>query len=183
MAQLLPLVIAVGGLVLVLYVLRKLLLIKDRTILGIILGIATLALWFAPFVSYGAMYQAGHHIGGLAYLLPLASVAFGILSFLGQFKVRFIVALAHSALCLLYVSQAWASIGWGLIVLTAVSLQASHTSFADFRNLGDRELARGNGELDVVSKIERLQELRKQGALTDEEFENQKAKVMSSARA
>lgn len=95
-------------------------------ILGTILGVAGVLLWFMPLVYVNFMqvdaYQAGNHIGGIAYLLLLASLAYAVLSWIEQHVPRIIAASVALAISLLFLVQASSSAAWGLIGLIVVSI-------------------------------------------------------------
>jgi len=95
-------------------------------IIGTALGVVGVLLWFMPLVSIQFMglnvYQAGHHIGGIAYLLLLASLAYAILSWMELHVPRIIAASVATAICLLFFVQAGMSTDWGLMCLTCVSI-------------------------------------------------------------
>jgi hypothetical protein len=94
-------------------------------ILGTILGVVGVLLWFMPlaYVNFMGMdaYQAGNHIGGIAYLLLLSSLAYAVLSWIEQHVPRIIAASLALAICLLFLAQAGSSVAWGLIALIIVS--------------------------------------------------------------
>ncbi len=94
-------------------------------ILGTILVVVGVLLWFMPLAHVNFMgmnaYQAGNHIGGIAYLLLFASLAYAVLSWMEQHVPRIIAASLALAICLLFAVQAGSSIAWGLIVLIIAS--------------------------------------------------------------
>ena len=68
----------------------------DKRVVGTLLGIAGVLLWFMPWMAFsmGEMefHQTGSHIGGIAYLLLLSSLAYAVLSWVAQPMPRVIVA-------------------------------------------------------------------------------------------
>ena len=96
-----------------------------RNIVGTVLGVAGVLLWFMPLAYVRFMdvdaYQAGNHIGGIAYLLLFASVAYTYLSWNEQHVPRIIAASVALAISLLFLMQAGSSSAWGLIGLIVVS--------------------------------------------------------------
>ena len=93
--------------------------------IGAVLGVVGVFLWFMPFAEVGFMgmnaYQAGNHIGGIAYLLLFSSLAYAALSWMEQHVPCVIAASVALAICLLFAVQAGSSIAWGLIVLIIAS--------------------------------------------------------------
>lgn len=111
-------------------------------ILGTLLGVAGVLFWFMPlayvdFMGVGA-YQAGNHIGGIAYLLLLSSLSYAILSWLEQHIPRIIAASVALAICLLFVVQAGSSVAWGLNSLALVSIASIVVAVRD--NMAPKEL-------------------------------------------
>ncbi len=98
----------------------------NKKVVGTVLGVAGCLLWFMPFVYVIFMgneaYQAGNHIGGIAYLLLISSFAYAVLSWLEQIIPSIIAATLALVICLLFLLQAGAAVAWGLIALTIVSL-------------------------------------------------------------
>ncbi|EJL6898298.1 hypothetical protein ACUFKR_003687 [Vibrio cholerae] len=107
----------------------------DKKVVGLILGIVGVFLWFMPFVKvemFGFIgYQNGTHIGGIAYLLIAASLAYSILSWFELHVPRIVAAIVSSAICSLFLVQAGSSTQWGLIALAAVSLISVYLSVKD----------------------------------------------------
>jgi len=101
----------------------------DNKIKGVLLGVAGIILWFMPLAAWSqdfmgrsmTMHQAGHHIGGIAYLLLLASLAYAALSWFEQHQLRIIAAAIATGICLMFFVQAGSNVAWGLIKLTIVS--------------------------------------------------------------
>lgn len=97
----------------------------DRKTVGTVLGVIAVAFWFSPlayvsFMGEGA-YQAGHHIGGIAYLLLSASLAYSALSWLEQHVLRIIAGSVALAISALFLFQAGSSAAWGLYGLILAS--------------------------------------------------------------
>ena len=101
----------------------------DGRIKGILLGVAGIILWFMPLIAWKQefmgesmnMYQAGYHIGGIAYVLLLSSLAYSVLSWINQHQLRIIAGSVASGICILFLIQAGSSTAWGLIALFIVS--------------------------------------------------------------
>lgn len=95
-------------------------------IIGTILGVVGVLLWFMPIAYVSFMdadaYQAGNHIGGIAYLLLLASLAYAVLSWIEQHVPRIIAASVALTISLLFLAQAGSSAAWGLFGLIVVSV-------------------------------------------------------------
>lgn len=108
-------------------------------ILGTILGVLGVLLWFMPLIQVNFMeidvYQAGNHIGGIAYLLLLSSSAYTVLSWIEQHIPRIIAASLALAICLLFLVQAGASVAWGLIALIIVSSGSIVLAIRDKKSL------------------------------------------------
>lgn len=117
-------------------------------ILGTILGVVGVLLWFMPlaYVNFMGMsaYQAGNHIGGIAYLLLLSSLAYAVLSWIEQHVPRIIAASLALVICLLFLVQAGTSVAWGLIALIIVS------SVSIFLAVRDNKLSRMIREGDKI---------------------------------
>lgn len=67
-------------------------------------------------------YQAGHHIGGIAYLLLLASGAYAALSWMELRVPRLIAGAVVTGIASLFLVQAGSAAAWGLygLLLTGV---------------------------------------------------------------
>ncbi len=95
-------------------------------VIGTILGVVGVFLWFMPLIYVSFMgidaYQAGNHIGGIAYLLLLASLAYAVLSWIEQHVPRIIAASVALAISLLFIVQAGSSAAWGLFGLIVVNV-------------------------------------------------------------
>ena len=93
--------------------------------IGAVLGVVGVFLWFMPFAEVGFMgmnaYQAGNHIGGIAYLLLFSSLAYAALSWMEQHVPCVIAASVALAICLLFAVQAGTSVAWGLIAFIVIS--------------------------------------------------------------
>ena len=105
----------------------------DRRMFGLLLGVAGVGLWFMPlaYVNVGMfskmfegmqLYQAGHHIGGIAYLLLLSSAVFAISSWILNKHISIVAATVLLGVSVLFLFQAGSSAAWGLICLLVVSL-------------------------------------------------------------
>lgn len=101
----------------------------DNKVKGVLLGVAGIILWFMPLAAWDqqfmgqsmTMHQAGHHIGGIAYLLLLSSIAYAALSWFEQHQLRIIAAGIATGISLLFLVQAGSTVAWGLLVLIVVS--------------------------------------------------------------
>ena len=92
-------------------------------VIGTVLGASGTFLWFMPFVSLGGgYYQAGNHIGGIAYLLLASCVGYSALSWLKQDLPRVVAAGLAMAVCGLFVFQAGFACLWGLVALSVVAV-------------------------------------------------------------
>ncbi len=98
----------------------------DRKSIGTVLGVAGVVFWFSPLAYVNFMgtqaYQAGNHVGGIAYLLLFASLAYAAMSWTGQHVPRIIAASVALAISLMFLNQAGSTAAWGLYGLTAVSI-------------------------------------------------------------
>ncbi|MBS0348022.1 MAG: hypothetical protein JSR69_16355 [Proteobacteria bacterium] len=97
----------------------------DKRVVGTLLGIAGMLLWFMPWTEFSMgdmdFYRTGSHVGGIAYILLMSSLASAVLSWVPQPVPRIIVA----ALSTLLSGYFWLSMGevaaWGLVGLCMVS--------------------------------------------------------------
>lgn len=98
----------------------------DNKMKGVLLGVGGLVLWFTPFAYVDFMgmnaYQAGQHIGGIAYLLLVASIAYAALSWVEQYQLAVVAAGVATGICVLFALQAGTAIAWGLILLLILSI-------------------------------------------------------------
>lgn len=106
-------------------------------LVGTILGVIGAFLWFMPLANIEFMdmnvHQSGNHIGGIAYLLLLASLAYSVLSWLGQHIPRIIAASLAVAISLLFLVQAADSAAWGLRGLFVISAASIFIAVLDVR--------------------------------------------------
>lgn len=101
----------------------------DSKVKGVLLGVAGVILWFMPLAAWQqefmgqtmSVHQAGHHIGGIAYLLLLSSIAYAVLSWFEQHQLRIIAASIATGVSGLFLIQAGSSVAWGLLALIAIS--------------------------------------------------------------
>jgi hypothetical protein len=104
-------------------------------VIGTVLGVVGTLLWFMPLVHVSFMgidaYQTGVHIGGIAYILILASLAYAVLSWMGQHVPRIIAASVALAISLLFLAQAGASLAWGLLALILVNVVSLYIAVRD----------------------------------------------------
>lgn len=100
-------------------------------IVGTVLGMIGMLLWFMPLVKYGsgiysgsnASPETGSDIGGIAYVLLAASIAYAASSWLNQHVLRIILSVLALVACVavLYSHRSYA-IAWGLVALMVVHL-------------------------------------------------------------
>lgn len=115
----------------------------DNKLKGVLLGVASFILWFMPLASWEqefmgqmqSLYQAGYHIGGVGYLLLIASSAYAILSWFEQHQLRIIASVVALGICILLLIQAGSSVAWGLILLTIVSTGSAWLAISDNNKL------------------------------------------------
>lgn len=100
----------------------------------VILAVAGILLWFAPFQYVEFMnvvgYQSGSHIGGLSYLLLIAYVAYAVFSWKALRPLALVAAATGLGVGLLFAVQVGTSIAWGLIGQVLV---LSYASFRAYR--------------------------------------------------
>jgi peptidoglycan/LPS O-acetylase OafA/YrhL len=100
------------------------------------LGVLSLVLWFMPLVNVeptGALaglrvmfpegvklYQAGQHIGGIAYLVLAAGVGCTYFSWRRQMMPSAVFAGLGLSVCAVFAIEASDSIAWGLVSLLCV---------------------------------------------------------------
>lgn len=98
----------------------------NNKIISTVTGVFGVLLWFTPFVYVEFMgvhgHQAGHHIGGIAYLLLVSLMAYVVLSWLELHTPRIIAALLATTIGLLFSLQAGSNIAWGLIGVVILSI-------------------------------------------------------------
>lgn len=89
----------------------------DKKLMGTLVGVGAVLLWFMPLVNVEFMgmegTQSGHHIGGIAYLLLLASLCYAGLSWTGHHVPRIIAGAVALGVSLLFLAQAGSSSAWG----------------------------------------------------------------------
>jgi len=115
----------------------------DNKLKGVLLGVAGFVLWFMPFARWEqefmgqmqSVHQAGYHIGGVAYLLLIASSAYATLSWFEQHQLRIIAGAVSLGICILFLIQAGQSIAWGLILLTIASAGSVWLAISDNKKL------------------------------------------------
>jgi hypothetical protein len=93
----------------------------DKRVVGTLLGIAGMLLWFMPWMAFSMgdmdFYRTGSHIGGIAYLLLLSSLAYAVLSWVAQPMPRIIVAALSTLLSgFFWLNAGEAAVGPGLAV-------------------------------------------------------------------
>lgn len=115
----------------------------NAKVLGTILGVAGMLLWFMPlaYVEFGHMtaHQTGNSIGGIAYLLLFASLAYTVLSWMEQHVPRIIAASLGLVICLMFLAQAGSSVAWGLVALIIVHAESIYLAVRDNKLLKPKE--------------------------------------------
>jgi hypothetical protein len=89
-----------------------------------ILCLLSVFCWFMPFHSMGGeSYQAGNHIGGVAYMTLVIPIVYFYFSWNEEVMMRFILASSQVAVCLwLLAPRVSAGIAlYGIISLTVVA--------------------------------------------------------------
>lgn len=116
---------------------------ETRKIIATVLGALGILLWFMPLAYVGDMgyYQAGNHIGGIAYLLLFSFLAYGVLSWIEQHIPRIIAASVALAICLMFLFQAGGSAAWGLLGLIIVSIAGIALAGYDIKAIKQAEEA------------------------------------------
>jgi len=97
----------------------------DKRVVGTLLGIAGMLLWFMPWTEFSMgnmdFYRTGSHIGGIAYVLLMSSLAYAVLSWVPQPVPRIIVAALSTLLSGFFWLNAGEAAAWGLVWLCTVS--------------------------------------------------------------
>ena len=97
----------------------------DKRVVGTLMGITNMLLWFMPWTEFTlgemAFYRTGSHIGGIAYLLLLSSLAYAMLSWAPQPAPRIIVAGLSTMLSGFLWLEAGEAAAWGLVGLSTLS--------------------------------------------------------------
>lgn len=99
--------------------------VMNKKIEGVVIGLAGVLFWFAPFAEwhedYMVFHQAGNHIGGIAYLLLASSLAYSIFSWLSQPHLRLISACLALLISFYFLFLAGSNTSWGLMCLIFMS--------------------------------------------------------------
>ncbi|MDI6714671.1 MAG: hypothetical protein QMD43_06570 [Thermodesulfovibrio sp.] len=85
----------------------------DKRMLGVMLGVAGIFLWFMPLVSWTeefmgvsrTLIQTGQHLGGITYLLLFSMFAYCVLSWLKIHQLRIIAGVISLLICLIFFAQ------------------------------------------------------------------------------
>lgn len=117
----------------------------NRQILGVLIGVAGIFLWFMPLVSweqefmgaYRKLYQTGYHIGGIAYLQLLSMFAYAFFSWFNLHPLRIISSALSLIICLIFIFQALSNAGWGLIGLILISIVGIVLALRDIKSMKD----------------------------------------------
>ncbi len=98
-------------------------------VIGMVLGVAGVLLWFMPWVSvhFGMVdgYQTGATAGGVTYLWLLACIAYAVLSWREEHRMRAAASIAALGVSGLAMVQVGESAAWGLVaslIVATVSL-------------------------------------------------------------
>lgn len=106
----------------------------QRKTTGALLGTAGLVLWYFPLVMLeGGTFQAGQHIGGIAYLLFMASFGYTVLSWMELHVPRLIAAGLALGICLMFLFQVGHAAGYALYLLILVLAAGVALSWRDHR--------------------------------------------------
>ncbi len=109
----------------------------DKKLIATLLGVSGVLLWFMPLLNVEfmgqQMYQSGQHIGGIAYLLLLAAVAYAVLSWMQQHVPRIIASALATAICGMFLLQAGSGAAWGLYALLLVNIAGLAMAVRDNR--------------------------------------------------
>jgi len=114
----------------------------DKRIIGVTIGVAGIFLWFMPLASWTEnfmgsninVFQAGYHIGGIAYLLLLSMLAYSVLSWFKLHSLRIVAGALSLLICLMFLVQIGSNTGWGLIGLILVSILGIVLGIMDNKN-------------------------------------------------
>ncbi|GLI53366.1 hypothetical protein [Thermodesulfovibrio yellowstonii] len=117
----------------------------NRQILGVVIGVVGILLWFMPLVSwqqefmgvYQNLYQTGYHIGGIAYLQLLSMFAYSFFSWFRLNPLRIISSTLSLLICLLFLFQVLSNAGWGLIGLIIISIAGIVLALRDNKIMKD----------------------------------------------
>jgi len=98
--------------------------------IGVAIGVAGIFLWFMPLASWTEnfmgnninVFQAGYHIGGIAYLLLFSMFAYSVFSWFKLHSLRIVAGALSLLICLMFLVQIGSNTGWGLIGLILVSI-------------------------------------------------------------
>ena len=112
----------------------------NKKTIGMLLGVAGVILWFMPlaYVNMGEfsrafqgmkMYQTGHHVGGIAYLLVISFAVYTVSSWSLNKQVSIVSAAVALGISALFFLQAGSSVAWGLISLVVVSIASLILAF------------------------------------------------------
>lgn len=108
-------------------------------IFGTTLGALGMCLWFMPMVYFDMMgteaYQAGNHIGGIAHLLLVSSLAYAVLTWMDQHVPRVIAAAVGLAICLLFLIQVGSAAAWGLMALVVLNVLSAALALRDMNTV------------------------------------------------
>jgi len=110
----------------------------DKRIIGVTIGVAGIFLWFMPLASWTEdstnFFQAGYHIGGIAYLLLFSMFAYSVFSWFKLHSLRIVAGALSLLICLMFLVQIGSNTGWGLIGLILVSILGIVLGIMDNKN-------------------------------------------------
>lgn len=119
----------------------------DKKIEGVLIGLACVLFWFAPFAEWNedfmgqSMYYkvAGHHIGGIAYLLLASSFSYSVFAWLSQPHLKVVVACLSLLLSFILLLQIGSSISWGLMCFIFMSGYGAVSAKYEINNLKSQD--------------------------------------------
>lgn len=95
---------------------------------GLLIGIANVFFWFAPWYSWTQefmgeqvpMMQNGTHIGGIAYLLIVASVLYAVFAYQKNHQLQIVFGSIQLGVALLLMTNG--NLSWGLPAIAFTSI-------------------------------------------------------------
>ena len=100
----------------------------NTKVIGLVLGILGVFLWFMPWAQWQhefrgetiEAFQAGHHVGGIAYLVLIAATAYSVAAWKEQGTLQIVSAAVWLACTLLLFFQG-DNLAWGMFALLGVA--------------------------------------------------------------
>lgn len=86
------------------------------------------------WMGMDGLFQTGIHIGGIAYLLLLASATYAVLSWIEQPVPRLVSAFLATLISGLFFLQAGSAVAWGLIGLFLTSVSSTIFAYIDYKS-------------------------------------------------